>query len=222
MLITGKLRARYSTFPVRSDAHSRFSGRYPWAIEDALRKYGDVLRIAPNELVFFTPQAFLGKYSILTSQQFTDKPSDIYSPHQRNLEVFVKTNFQNRGKDLGGIAWEEDPVRHREVAKKLSSAFSNRSIKALEPVAHEYMDYFVAEMKKLGSEPTGVGLMEWTNWLAMDQAADMAWNEKLHQMRDRTLSQVSLASQLTRPREKLGASRCPLRLQRVCHGHAGL
>lgn len=159
-------------------AYHWFSGRYPWAIENALRKYGDVLRIAPNELVFFTPQAFL----------------DIYSPHQRNLEVFVKTNFQNRGKDLGGIVWEEDPVRHREVAKKLSPAFSNRSIKALEPLAHECMDYFVAKMKELGSEPAGVGLVEWTNWLAMDQAADMAWNEKLHQMRDRRLSQESLAS----------------------------
>lgn len=130
----------------------------------------------------------------MTSQQFTDTPSDIYSLHQKNLEAFVKTNFQNRGKDLGGVIWEEDPVRHREVAKKLSPAFSNRSIKALEPLAHEYMDYFVAKMKELGSEPTGVGLVEWTNWLAMDQAADMAWNEKLHQMRDRKLSSESLAS----------------------------
>ncbi|KAA6414755.1 MAG: cytochrome P450 [Lasallia pustulata] len=40
-------------------------------------------------------------------------------------------------------------------------------------------------MKELRSEPMGVGLMEWRNWLAMDQAADMAWNEKLHQIRDR-------------------------------------
>ena len=172
---------------------SRFSGRYPWAVEDALRKYGDVLRIAPNDLVFFTPQAFLGKFWILTSQHFTDRPPDIYSPHQKNLEVFVKTNFQNRGKDLGGIAWEEDPVRHREVAKKLSPAFSSRSIKSLEPVAHKNMDYFVAKMKELGSKPEGVGLREWTNWLAMDQAADMAWNEELCQMRDRRLFQVSLA-----------------------------
>lgn len=173
--------------------HSRFSGRYPWAIEDALRKYGDVLRIAPNDLVFFTPQAFLGRYSIATLQQFTDTPSDIYFPHQKNLEVFVKTNFQNHGTDLGGIVWKEDPIRHREVAKKLSPAFSNQSIKVLEPVMHERMDYFIAKMKELRSEPTGVGLMEWTNWLAMDQAADMAWNEKLHQMRDRRLSQDSLA-----------------------------
>ena len=47
------------------------------------------------------------------------------------------------------------------------------------------MDYFVAQMKELGSEATGIGLMEWTNWLAMDEAADMGWNETLHQMRDR-------------------------------------
>jgi hypothetical protein len=38
----------------------RLSGRWPWAVEDALRKYGPVVRIAPNELAFFTPQAFKG------------------------------------------------------------------------------------------------------------------------------------------------------------------
>ena len=124
----------------------------------------------------------------LTVQSFSESSLDIYSPQHKNLELFVKTNFQNCGKDLGGIAWEENPVRHREVAKKLSPAFSSRSTQALEPIAHEYMDYFVEQMKKLGSEPEGIGLMEWTNWLAMDEAADMAWNEKLHQMRDRTLS----------------------------------
>ncbi|KAL8689501.1 MAG: hypothetical protein Q9218_004840 [Villophora microphyllina] len=149
------------------DTSPRFSGRYPWAVEDTLRKYGDVVRIAPNDLVFFTPQAF----------------HDIYSPQVKNLEVFVKTDFQDRGKDLGGIIWEEDPVRHREVSKKLSPAFSSPTIKALEPLAHEYMDYFVAKMKEIGCQPPGIGLAEWTNWLAMDQAADMAWNEKLQQMR---------------------------------------
>ena len=127
----------------------------------------------------------------LSSQLVTETGSDIYASHQKNLETFVKTDFQNRGKDLGGIAWEEDPVRHREVAKRLSPAFSSRSIKALEPVAHEYMDYFVARMLELGAEATGVGLTEWTNWLAMDQSADMAWNEKLYQMRDRRLIQTS-------------------------------
>ena len=129
----------------------------------------------------------------LSSSQVTDSGSDIYASHQKNLESFVKTDFQNRGKDLGGLAWEEDPVRHREVSKRLSPAFSSRSIKALEPLAHEYMDYFVASMLEIGSETTGVGLTEWTNWLAMDLSADMAWNEKLYRMRDRRLFQASVA-----------------------------
>lgn len=53
--------AKYATPFPKPNALPRFSGRYPWAIESALYKYGDVLRIAPNELCFFTPQAFLGK-----------------------------------------------------------------------------------------------------------------------------------------------------------------
>ncbi|KAK2603551.1 hypothetical protein QQS21_004231 [Conoideocrella luteorostrata] len=150
-------------------AYHWLSGRWPWAVEDALRKYGPVVRVAPHELAFFTPQAL----------------TDIYSPHHKNIEIFVKTNFQNRGKDLGGLIWEEDPVRHREVARKLSPAFSSRFIRSLEPIVHEYMDYFVTQMKDLGADSAGVPLVRWTNWLAMDMSADLAWNEKMHQMRDR-------------------------------------
>jgi cytochrome P450 len=113
--------------------------------------------------------------------------ADIYSPHQKNLEVFIKTDFNNRGKDFGGIVWEEDPVRHRKVAKKLSPAFSSRSTRAMEPLIHKYMDYFVARMKELGSVPVGVGLVEWMNWLAMDLSADVSWSEKMHGMRDSEL-----------------------------------
>jgi cytochrome P450 len=150
-------------------AYHWFSGRWPWKIENTLHQYGSVVRIAPNELAFFTPQAF----------------TDIYLPQHKNLEDFVKTDFNNRGKDLGGIIWEEDPVRHRSVAKKIAPAFSSRFLRSLEPVVHEHMDYFVARMREMSDEnAAGVPLVRWTNWLAMDMAADVAWNEKMHQMRD--------------------------------------
>ncbi|TVY36836.1 Cytochrome P450 monooxygenase [Lachnellula subtilissima] len=149
-------------------AYHWLSGRYPWAIESILKKYGDVVRIAPNELVFITPQATM----------------DIYSPHKKSLEVFVKTDFQNRGKNLGGIIWEENPARHRQTAKKLAPAFSSRSIKAMEPVVHEYIDFFLARMEELGATSNEIELVDWMNWLAMDMSADLAWNEKMHEMRD--------------------------------------
>ena len=109
---------------------------------------------------------------------------DIYSLHQKYLESFRKTDFNDRGKDLGGIVWEEDPVRHRTVAKKVSHAFSSRALKDLEPVMHNYIDYFVDQMKECGAEKEGVSLLEWTHWLAMDIASDVAWNERMNQMRD--------------------------------------
>lgn len=145
------------------------SGRYPWAIQDAFRKYGRVVRIAPNELVFHSPQAF----------------TDICATQHRGLESLPKTDFQDRGKDLGGVAWENDPVRHHEVARKLSPAFSNRAMRAMEPLVHEYMDYFVQRMEELGpSAGDGISLLDWTNWLALDLAADLAWGQKMHEMRD--------------------------------------
>ncbi|PVH95469.1 cytochrome P450 [Periconia macrospinosa] len=151
-------------------AYHWFSGRWPWAIEKTLRKYGPIVRIAPNELAFFTPQSF----------------SDIYSPQHKGLEDFVKTNFQNRGKDLGGLIWEEDPVRHRNVARQIAPAFSTRFSRSLEPIVHEHMDYFVKKIQEISANPQtgGIPIVQWTNWLAMDMAADLAWNEKMHQMRD--------------------------------------
>lgn len=75
-----------------------------------------------------------------------------------------------------------DPVRHHEVARKLAPAFSSRAIRTLEPLVHQHMDYFVERMQELGEYSTGVSLVDWTNWLALDMAADLAWNQKMHQM----------------------------------------
>jgi hypothetical protein len=83
--------------------------------------------------------------------------------------------------------WEEDPIRHREVARKISPAFSKRSIRAMEPLVHKYMNYFVEKMKQLGQAHDGVSLVEWTNWMTMDMSADMAWSNEAHQMRDSKL-----------------------------------
>jgi len=64
--------------------------------------------------------------------------------------MFLKTNFNDRRKDLGGIFWEEDPIRHRAVAKNITPAFSSRSIRAIELLVHKYIDYAVAMMEELG------------------------------------------------------------------------
>ncbi|KAI6081597.1 cytochrome P450 [Hypoxylon rubiginosum] len=144
------------------------SGRYPWASEQVLRRYGDIVRIAPNELLFIKPQAF----------------TDIYTPHIKNHELFVKTELNDRGDEHGGIAFERDPVRHRIVSKQLSPAFSSRSITAKESAMHEHIDLFVDKMMTHGAAKDGVDLAHWCNWLAMDISADITYNRKMNQIKD--------------------------------------
>ncbi|KAI1765078.1 cytochrome P450 [Hypoxylon sp. FL1150] len=90
----------------------------------------------------------------------------------KNPETFVETRFQNRGKDLGGMIWEEDPVHHHE-----QSIHTN-----MEPLVHKYIDSFILDMEEIGTD--GICLVQWTHWLTVDFSADLAWNTKLNQMED--------------------------------------
>ncbi|KAI0875519.1 cytochrome P450 [Hypoxylon argillaceum] len=117
------------------------SGRWPWIIEDALNTHGDVVRIAPNELVFVRPQAL---------------SVDIYGAYHQNIELFPKTQINNHGsEERGGLIWEWDPVRHRQVAKQISPAFSGRALRAKEPALHRYTDLFIQHMISDGQDDRG-------------------------------------------------------------------
>lgn len=110
---------------------------------------------------------------------------DIYGSHNKNLELFHKTQIGNYGNDKhGGLIWEWDPVRHRQVAKQLSPAFSGRALKAKEPALHSYIDQFVERMKTHGGVAEGVNIPTWISWLCVDVAADMAYNRQMNAMKD--------------------------------------
>ncbi|RYP78714.1 hypothetical protein DL771_000381 [Monosporascus sp. 5C6A] len=99
-----------------------------------------VVRVAPNELVFVTPQTL----------------ADLYGSHNKNLELLPKTRINYHGNDEhGGIIREWDPVRRRKVAKQLSPAFSGRALRAKEPTLYRYIDLFVERMKVLGGGAHG-------------------------------------------------------------------
>jgi len=133
---------------------------------------GDVVRVAPNELVFSTPQALAGTYHYPRSNHSNSVSCiihlDLYGSHDKFLERFPKTQINNHGNDEhGGLIWEWDPVRHRQVAKQMSPAFSGKALKAKEPTIHKYVDLFVERMEALGlgKDGQGVDLPTWINWI---------------------------------------------------------
>lgn len=108
-----------------------------------MNEKGDVVRIAPNELVFITPQA----------------ESDIYTSHTRNHEHFRKVDSGIPLPD-DGISFERDPVKHKQLTKKLAGAWSVKSMKTMEPRMHSYIDLFIKKLKKLGGSEEGVDLQD--------------------------------------------------------------
>ncbi|KAI7784449.1 hypothetical protein LA080_009948 [Diaporthe eres] len=144
------------------------TGKYPWIIEDLLEKYGDVVRVAPNELVFLKPEA----------------AKDIYLSQEKNLELFVQVGYDALDTGDGGISGEMSPVKHREIARKLAPAFSTRNFKAKETAVHNHIDLFVQRVKEVGAGEEGADLQRWTDWLALDLSADMTYGLAMNQMRD--------------------------------------
>lgn len=80
---------------------------------------------------------------------------DIYLPHDRMMEAFVKTDFEDLGEGDGGISFETDPVKHREVAKRIAPAFSMKNFKAKEATLHYYIDLYIDKMKEVGGSEKG-------------------------------------------------------------------
>ncbi|EPE36373.1 Cytochrome P450 [Glarea lozoyensis ATCC 20868] len=153
-------------------AYHWITGKYPMAIENAFKKYGDVVRIAPNELKNIPPLSGIK----------SDSNLDIYGSHSKHIEKFLKADFISLGDGDQGITWEKDPIKHRHTAKKLSPAFSAKSIKAKESTIHKYVDLFVQKMKKIGQNEQGVELKIWTDWVSMDISAELSYSRELEQV----------------------------------------
>lgn len=100
------------------------------------------------------------------------------------MESFVKTDFEDLGEGDGGISFETDPVKHREVAKRMAPAFSMKNFKAKEATLQYYIDLFVNKMKEVGGSEHGAEMRRWADWLSTDIAADMTYNRQMNQMRD--------------------------------------
>ncbi|KAF2185491.1 cytochrome P450 [Zopfia rhizophila CBS 207.26] len=163
-----------------------------------LKKYGDVVRIAPNDLLFWTPKAY----------------TDIYDHTGRSTHLFPKTRFQDIGEKELGVTAERDPEKHRVARRMLNPGFSSKALKAREHVIHDHTDEFISQLRAYGISE-GIDICEWCHWLAWDIAGDMAYGRKFDNVKNRkshdtlaafmqigfwaTIIQVSLRFPLLRP-----------------------
>ncbi|KAI9878961.1 MAG: hypothetical protein M1830_010015 [Pleopsidium flavum] len=174
-------------------SRSYLGGRQPYDMLKLHEKYGPVVRVAPEELSFSSPESW----------------RDIYGQRSGH-QTFVKSNFYSGGNFASqafSIVSERDPAKHREMKKYLSTAFSDRSLKNQEYLISGVIDQFIQQIGKLGGD--GIDMTTWFNLMTFDVIGELAFGEsfggvasgKLHFWISVVLSsmgQASVSDTLTR------------------------
>ncbi|KAG4267572.1 hypothetical protein FPRO04_12774 [Fusarium proliferatum] len=128
-------------------------------------RYGDVVRIAPNELSFKTPQAY----------------KDIYNHAVGHKTPFPKSKyFYNRGASIKhpDIVFTIDRESHRSQRRSLSHAFSARALREAESTIQRHARLFVHQISQRGNPGTGgVDMSAAFTWLTFDIIGDLTFGE---------------------------------------------
>ncbi|KAK7991067.1 cytochrome P450 [Apiospora arundinis] len=135
------------------------------------RTYGSVVRIAPNELAFTDPQAW----------------KDIYGHRGPGEPEFAKDDqFYRPVKSVPeSIISAQSRELHGQLRRQLAHGFSERSMRAQEPIIGGYVDLLIHRLRENCSDgsfpnatattPKPVNMREWLNWCTFDVIGDLGF-----------------------------------------------
>ncbi|KAF4822004.1 Cytochrome P450 monooxygenase BOA3 [Colletotrichum siamense] len=119
------------------------TGHYHEYIHKLHQKYGDVVRLAPNELSFNTAQSL----------------QDIYGNPSKSGQTFLKSSFYAGPSGYSTIVMERDPIKHKETKKLLSYGFSAKELQAQEPILKTNLDMLITQIdNQIAAEKQGLSL----------------------------------------------------------------
>ncbi|KAH6951256.1 cytochrome P450 [Ilyonectria sp. MPI-CAGE-AT-0026] len=129
-------------------AYKVIAGTLPFDMLDLHNRYGDVVRVAPNELAF------------LDEKTWQDiMPRFFYNP----------TNGPTNIISLVG-------TEHALLRRQLSPGFSERSLRSQQPIIMGYIDKLISRLHE-HCKSGNVDLMSWYNFTTFDIIGDLAFGE---------------------------------------------
>ncbi|KAL4808020.1 cytochrome P450 [Aspergillus unguis] len=117
--------------------------------------YGVVVRFAPGEVSFITPEAWKDIYGHGHPQL-----PKVLTPESTKIDI-ISSN-------------DADHARHRRA---LSHAFSARGLQAQEPQINIYVDKLISRLKDIAESQQPVDMVKWYNLTTFDLIGDLAFGE---------------------------------------------
>jgi cytochrome P450 len=134
-------------------------------VQELHRQYGDIVRIAPDEVSFARADAW----------------NDIYS-NAPGRQAFPKSEVWH-GPTLGmphSILNAIDPRMHARFRKAIDLGFTEKALRLQEPVLQKHVALFITQLNKLASNSqngTVVEIVQWFAFVAFDLVGDLGFGE---------------------------------------------
>jgi averantin hydroxylase len=143
------------------------NGRLPHILFELHKQYGPVIRIAPDELSYASPQAW----------------TDVFQ-HRSGHEEFPKDRM-TIGRPLNGVYHIIGANRadHSRFRRLLSHSFSDKGIREQTPVIQQHVNLLIQRLH----EHAGRGsqnMVDWYTWTTFDLIGDLAFGEPFNCLRD--------------------------------------
>lgn len=142
-------------------------GDLPFIYRGLHNKYGDVVRVLPNELSFNAASAWQDIYTVRSGHQLPTKDPQIVVPSDEGAYNIVTTP---------NIA---DHARYRRT---LNAGFSEKAVRKQEHIVKGHLDLLIARLYKRVSDEADrpQDLVFWLTLLTFDIIADLTFGESLH------------------------------------------
>ncbi|KAM0145507.1 hypothetical protein ACHAPG_011587 [Botrytis cinerea] len=134
---------------------SMIQGKQDIVIRALHQKYGEVVRIGPNEASFITTQAW----------------RDIYGHGHKQLP-----KLHNSASNHLDIISSND-IDHSRLRKAMSHAFSAKGLQTQEPVLHSYVDKLISKLEHEAKSRSPVDMVMWYNLTTFDLIGDLTFGQ---------------------------------------------
>ncbi|KAJ5428211.1 Cytochrome P450 [Penicillium cf. griseofulvum] len=141
---------------------SVLGGSLPMDAHKLHEKYGDVVRIAPNEVTFTNPEAWKEIFAIRPGKPQRPKDQRHVSVGPNHIPSILRTDDQT----------------HALYRRALSPGFSEGSLQRQEVIVKGYVDLLVQRLHGLAeSDSATVDITCWYNYTTFDIIGDLAFGE---------------------------------------------
>ncbi|KAG6353910.1 hypothetical protein INS49_005167 [Diaporthe citri] len=139
------------------------TGRLPFDILELHRQYGEVVRIAPNELAFANAQA----WKDIMGHRGPGEPEMKKAPQMYNVLKDQPLTIVNAPRD-----------EHGRLRRQLAHGFSDRSMREQQPIIIDYVNLLIRQLhERCGGGQRPIDAVAWYNYTTFDVIGDLAFGE---------------------------------------------